>query len=70
MRVQPQEESGDKGIGEPPVPIPNTEVKPYSADDTERETAWESRTLPAREELASMKVLASFDHKKEKKMAA
>ncbi|MDK2992887.1 MAG: hypothetical protein PWP48_2120, partial [Clostridiales bacterium] len=26
--------------------IPNTEVKPFSADGTERETAWESRPLP------------------------
>ena len=29
-----------------PVPIPNTEVKLHSADDTWRATAWESRTLP------------------------
>ena len=29
-----------------PVPIPNTEVKLLSADDTWRETARESRTLP------------------------
>ena len=28
-----------------PVPIPNTEVKLHSADDTWRATAWESRTL-------------------------
>ena len=29
-----------------PVPIPNTEVKLCSADDTWREAAWESRTMP------------------------
>ena len=29
-----------------PVPIPNTEVKPTSADGTEVETPWESRTSP------------------------
>ena len=29
-----------------PVPIPNTEVKLFSADGTAWETAWESRTLP------------------------
>jgi hypothetical protein len=29
-----------------PVPIPNTEVKLFSADGTARETAWESRTPP------------------------
>ena len=30
----------------PPVPIPNTEVKPFSADGTWLVTARESRTLP------------------------
>jgi hypothetical protein len=25
-------------------PIPNTEVKPFGADGTARETVWESRT--------------------------
>ena len=29
-----------------PVPIPNTEVKLFSADGTAWGTAWESRTLP------------------------
>ncbi len=29
-----------------PVPIPNTEVKPLSADGTARATVWESRSLP------------------------
>ena len=38
--------SGDDGVREPPVLIPNTEVKPYSADGTWLETAWESRALP------------------------
>ena len=36
---------GDSG-GETPVPIPNTEVKPSSADGTSLVTRWESRTLP------------------------
>jgi hypothetical protein len=31
----------------PPVPIPNTEVKPATADGTVWETVWESRSLPA-----------------------
>ena len=26
--------TGDNGKGEPPVPVPNTEVKPLSADGT------------------------------------
>ena len=38
--------SGDDGEEDPPVPIPNTEVKLFSADGTWRETARESRTLP------------------------
>ena len=38
--------SGGNSIEVTPVPIPNTEVKLYSADDTWRATAWESRTLP------------------------
>ena len=34
---------GDSSAGATPVPIPNTAVKPCSADDT---TPWESRTSP------------------------
>ena len=30
----------------PPVPIPNTVVKPFSADGTARVTVWESRSTP------------------------
>ena len=33
-------------LGETPVPIPNTMVKTWEADDTMLETAWESRWLP------------------------
>ena len=36
--------SSDNSEGVTPVPIPNTEVKPFSADGTWWETAWESRT--------------------------
>ena len=38
--------SGGNGERVPPVPIPNTEVKPLSADGTWLETARESRTSP------------------------
>ena len=38
--------SGGNGEGDPPVPIPNTEVKPFSADGTWLDTARESRTSP------------------------
>ena len=33
-------------MGETPVPIPNTMVKPQAADGTALETVWESRWLP------------------------
>ena len=33
-------------LGATPVPIPNTMVKPHTADGTMLETAWESRWLP------------------------
>ncbi len=33
-------------LGDTPVPIPNTMVKPQAADGTMLETAWESRWLP------------------------
>ena len=38
--------SGDDGVEETLLPIPNRKVKLYSADGTARETVWESRTLP------------------------
>ena len=38
--------SGGTGKRDPPVPIPNTEVKPLRADGTWLETARESRSLP------------------------
>ena len=37
---------GDYSEEDTPVPIPNTEVKLFSADDTWWETAWEIRTVP------------------------
>src|SRR5262245_59653177 len=39
--------AGGHRIRVTPVPIPNTEVKPDTADGTARETVWESRSLPA-----------------------
>ena len=38
--------SGDDSGGDPRVPIPNTTVKPSSADGTWTEGSRESRTLP------------------------
>ena len=42
--------SGDYSEEDTPVPIPNTEVKLFSADDTRWETARESRTSPGKKE--------------------
>ena len=38
--------SGDDGVEETLLPIPNRKVKLYSVDGTARGTVWESRTLP------------------------
>ena len=37
---------GGHSGGDTPLPIPNREVKPASADGTARETLWESRSSP------------------------
>jgi hypothetical protein len=37
---------GGSSEAAPPVPIPNTEVKRLSADDTALVTVWENRSLP------------------------
>src|SRR5215470_6909736 len=54
LRVAPRDEepqaakfAGGHRIRVTPVPIPNTEVKPDTADGTIWETVWESRSLPA-----------------------
>ena len=39
--------AGAYGDEVPPVPIPNTEVKLISAEDTWWVTAWENRAVPA-----------------------
>ena len=39
-------DSGDYGRKDPPVPIPNTEVKLSHAESTLRDTAWEDRSSP------------------------
>ena len=38
--------SGDNGVEETLLPIPNRTVKLYSVDGTAGEALWESRTLP------------------------
>ena len=46
--------------GAPPVPIPNTEVKPSKADDTAAVRPWESRTLPGFKRPAGRKISGLF----------
>jgi hypothetical protein len=38
---------GGYSVGDTPVPIPNTAVKPHSADGTAGEARWESTSSPA-----------------------
>ena len=44
--MQSIDKSGDYGVEETLLPIPNRKVKLYSADGTAWETVWESKTLP------------------------
>ena len=46
VRKQRYTVSGGNSEGVPPVPIPNTEVKPFSAENTSLETGWKDKTLP------------------------
>ena len=52
--------SGDYSLRVPPVPIPNTEVKPQHADGTWLATARESRSSPDSNKASSMKVPLFF----------
>ena len=53
--------SGDKSLRDPPVPIPNTEVKPQHADSTWLETAREGRSSPDLIEIIRLDGLFSFE---------
>ena len=52
--------SGDYSLRGPPVPIPNTEVKPQHADSTWLETAREGRSSPDSIKRHSFECLFSF----------
>ena len=54
-------EYGDDGMRDTPVPIPNTEVKPYNADGTRRATSRETRKPLNKEDL--VKRLSLFLYK-------
>lgn len=38
--------SGVSSVGDPPVPIPNTVVKPYCGEDTWGKSPWENSATP------------------------
>ena len=46
IKIRTQNISSDDNIEEIPVPIPNTEVKLYSAEDTCGVPCWKNRSLP------------------------
>ena len=50
--------SGDDGVEETLLPIPNRKVKLYSVNGTARVTVWESRTLPGK--LKGLRVILSL----------
>ena len=53
--IQSHDLLGDSSERDPPVPIPNTAVKPLSPDCTARASVWESRKLPGLNTKASEK---------------
>ncbi len=62
--------SGGDNEGVTPVPIPNTEVKPFSADGTWLETARESRSLPDSISLRCRSSGAYFIHRQPQPQSA
>ena len=52
FEITKSQKSGDDGVEETLLPIPNRKVKLYSVDGTARETVWESRTLPGKKILS------------------
>ena len=57
---KPHRISGDYSLRVPPVPIPNTEVKPQHADSTWLETAREGRSSPDSIKSIAEAMLFSF----------
>ena len=58
-------------LGFTPVPIPNTMVKTYAADDTILETIWESRRLPdpLKSFMSDLSIRTSYIHMADKTSA-
>ena len=56
--------SGDNSLRDPPVPIPNTEVKPQHADSTWLETARKGRSSPDHSESHSKEWLSFLVERK------
>ena len=55
---------GVDDAGGPPVPIPNTEVKPGGAEDTWLEMTWENREMPTFYYVDRMKNIDKIKNKK------
>ncbi len=53
---------GDDSGEDPPVPIPNTEVKLSSVDNTWLVTAWKDRVLPSYRDIREKAFLLSLSH--------
>ena len=54
MKRKLKRSDGDDSEEDPPVPIPNTEVKLFSVENTWRVTAWEDRSMPTCESPVRM----------------
>ena len=48
---------GANGDEDPPVPIPNTEVKLISVENTWRVTAWKNRAVPTQRKITQKRVV-------------
>ena len=60
LRLHLRKLTGADGDEATPVPIPNTEVKLISVENTWLETAWEDRAMPAQEWLLSVILTGAF----------
>ena len=61
-KIQKNIASGDDGVEETLLPIPNRKLKLNSVDGTARGTVWESRTLPGKK-ILSLNQVSFFYYK-------
>ena len=60
LRLHLRKLTGADGDEATPVPIPNTEVKLISVENTWLETAWEDRAVPARLSSCQLQLAGAF----------